>query len=125
MIEITMNPIDVGKEFMKLDLTGAGSVVTHVGVVKPDPEGGPSRGIRFADKGGAPSELESIERDLRQSYNLIDVVLVRRMGELEVGDVILVAAISAKGREDAFGACREAVERYKKMKLIDKAELFV
>jgi molybdopterin synthase catalytic subunit len=125
MIKIVDGDIDVGEVIGKLDQQGAGSVVFHLGVVKPDPEGKKSEGIVFGMKGDMEAELRSIEKDLRAQLKLIDVILIRRLGTLKVGDSILVAAVSAKGRVDAFAACREAVERFRRMKTIDKKELLV
>lgn len=125
MIKVTDQAIDVGAALSSLKTEGAGSVVFHVGVVKSNPEGGRSEGISFTPQAGFEDELRAIEDDLRSKFELVDVVLIRRMGTLQVGDFILVAAVSASGREAAFGACREAIERYKKMKRLVKKELFV
>ena len=125
MVSITNEKINVAEELAGFDYSEAGSVVVHIGVVKSDPDGKKSKGLTFKPKGDVEAELLEIEKDLRQKFKIIEIKLVRRMGTLEVGDEILLAAIACKGREDAFGACREAVERYKKMKTIDKTELLV
>jgi len=124
MTELTGEPIEAGRIFQKLSQKGAGSVVVHFGVVKPSVEGRKTRGILFEERGDLAGEMKALEEKLRKDYDLIDVVLVRRTGELRVGDIILAAAVSAVGRDAAFGACREAVESFKKMENIGKRELY-
>ncbi len=57
--------------------------------------------------------------------SLIDLVLVRRLGRLAIGDLILFAAASANDRVNAFAACRELVERCKKLTCLAKHEHWV
>ena len=124
MIEITDKPISPSNVFERLSHKNSGSVVFHIGVVKESVEGKRTSGIRFAPNGDLEGELKTLEATLRQKWNLEDVLIIRRMGELHIGDIILVAAVSAQNRGDAFGACRDAVEGCKKMKNISKKELF-
>ena len=125
MIEVTESAIDVAAAFEKLNKAGVGSTVLHVGVVKPDPKGKKSAGITFRPRPGIEDELAELEGHLRNNFNLIDVVLIRRMGTLKVGDLILVAAVAAHDRDNAFKACREAVERFKKMENLEKEEHYI
>ncbi|MFO8058517.1 MAG: molybdenum cofactor biosynthesis protein MoaE [bacterium] len=125
MIKVTEEPIDVNEAFEALSKQGAGSTVLHVGVVKPDPEGKKSAGITFRPQEGIEKELKEIDTYLYDNFELTDVVLVRRMGKLKVGDLILVAAVAARDRDSAFQACREAVERFKKMENLQKQEHYL
>src|SRR3972149_12135545 len=125
MIALTQETIDVGKCLAGLKKEGAGSVVMHLGVVKPDPEGRRSSGITFEALDGLAEELAAIEDHVRQKLRVIDVALVRRVGHLAVGDVIFFGAVSASDRVNAFAACRELVERVKKLKCLNKREHYV
>ena len=122
MIAVVNEPVDVNELLDRLNKQGAGSVVLHLGVVKPDPEGRKSSGVTFGDKGGLEGELSEIENSVRERFRLVDVVLARRLGQLGIGEVILFAAVSANDRENAFGACRALIERCKKMKNLEKKE---
>ena len=124
MIELTEKPIDPASVYERLSRDGAGSVVVHFGVVKPVVSDRRTRGIRFAPQGDLRGEIQSIEDELRKKWGLTDVLLIRRVGELSIGEIILVAAVAAPDREAAFAACREAVERFKKLKRVQKEELF-
>ncbi|GAB4332104.1 MAG: molybdenum cofactor biosynthesis protein MoaE [Candidatus Abyssubacteria bacterium] len=124
MIEVTEHPIDSRDIYERISHEGSGSVVVHFGVVKPVVSGRATRGIRFSARPGLKDEVRSIESRLRKRWTLTDVLLVRRVGELSIGDIILAAAVSAPERGPAFEACREAVESFKKLERMQKEELF-
>jgi molybdopterin synthase catalytic subunit len=125
MIELSREAIDPGKCLAALDMKGAGSVVTHLGVVKPDPGGRRSAGITFEEAGDLAAELRAVEAAVRERYRILDLVLARRLGRLQVGDYIFFGAVSAHDRGNAFAACRELVERVKKLKCIRKEEHYI
>ena len=124
MIKVTEHPIDVGQAYKHLSQDRAGSVVVHLGIVKPVVDDRATRGIRLVRDGDLEGELKRIERQLRDKWGVIDVLLVRRLGDLSAGEFILVAAVSAKTRDAAFGACQEAVEALKKKRGLKKEELY-
>jgi molybdopterin synthase catalytic subunit len=124
MIEVSKGPIDPGLIYSRLHTAGSGSVVFHFGVVKPVAEGRKTSGIRFDANGDLEGEIAAIEKEMREKWLLDDVLLIRRTGTLGIGDIILVAAVSAATREAAFDACRHAVESFKKLKRVQKQELF-
>ncbi|MBI5114844.1 molybdenum cofactor biosynthesis protein MoaE [Candidatus Poribacteria bacterium] len=124
MIELTDEPIDPRAVYERISHEGAGSVVVHFGVVKPVTQGKRTRGIRFTPQADLKEEIRSIETALREKWTLVDVLLIRRVGALSIGDIILAAAVSSPDRDTAFGACSEAVERFKKLKNVKKEELF-
>jgi molybdopterin synthase catalytic subunit len=124
MIEVTQKPIDPAVIYGRLDIAGSGSVVVHFGVVKPVAGGKKTGGIRFAPDGDLEGEMASIEQQICHKWPVNDVLLIRRMGTLAVGDIILAAAVAAETRGAAFDACRFAVESFKKLQNIHKEELF-
>jgi len=125
MIEVTESAIDPSSVYQRLSLKGAGSVVVHTGVVKPVVNGRATKGLQFSAEPRLEAELKDLEAVLRENWEVQDVWIIRRIGKLPVGDIILVAGISAENRETAFGACREAVERLKKLENIQKEEFFI
>ena len=122
MIAIVNTAIDAQEWLSRLDQQGAGSVVVHLGVVKPDPEGRKSAGITFERGGDLEAELKEIENYLREHLRIVDVIIVRRLGKLSIGDYILFGAVSANDRVNAFAACQELVEQCKKLKTLKKQE---
>ena len=124
MIEVTENPIETGKIYEQLSQEGVGSLVIHFGIVKPVVDERKTSGIRLLKDGDVTGEMKKVEDHLREKWKVVDVLLIRRIGELHVGDVILVAAVSSPSKDQAFGACHEAVEALKKKRGLRKEELF-
>ena len=124
MIEVTEREIELSEVLAHLQTRGCGSVVVHLGVVKPVVEGKKTRGIRLEQEGDLEAELRKIEEGVRARFPVIDIVLVRRLGELLVGETILAVAVSAETKEAAFACCQEAVNILKHKRGLKKSELF-
>ena len=84
-----------------------------------------SSGIRFERCGDLEAELSAIEEDMRTRWTLEDVLLVRRIGQLAVGDLISLVAVSALASDDAFDACRHGLKRIRNLSSLKKTELFL
>jgi len=103
----------------------AGSVVFHYAVVKEQKgHDGVTTGIEYRSAGDTKAELEAIGAELAQKWKLEDVLLVRRVGRLGIGDIISLVAASSPNSEDAFASCRHGIARLKKMTTIRKQEMF-
>jgi molybdopterin synthase catalytic subunit len=124
MIEVTEKEIRLGALLDRLTLSGSGSVVAHYGVVKAEAEGRQSRGVRLTRAGDLEGALAEVEAAVRSGWEVTDVAIARRLGELGVGQVILAVAVSAPGREAAFAACAAAVTMLKQRQGVSKEELF-
>ena len=70
----------------------------------------------------AEKKMAEIEQDTRQRWPIGDMVLVHRLGHLEVGDVSVAVAVSCPHRAQAFDACRHAIDRLKELVPIWKKE---
>ena len=126
MVKLTDTPLDLARVCGHLPLSqGSGSVLVHYAVVKDTAGARRTAGIRFEPAGDVEAEMRALEAELRHRWKVDDIVLVRRLGSLEIGEVISVVAVAAAGRDDAFGACHDAISGFKKMKSLKKQELFV
>ena len=124
MIEITDRQINLNAVSDWLKKENSGSLVIHYAIVRRTESGKKTNSIRFALEGGAEEEMRELERSLRVNWPVEDVLLIRRIGKLSIGEVISVVAASAEHRESAFELCQEAVNCFKKMKTFKKKEIF-
>jgi molybdopterin synthase catalytic subunit len=121
----TSAPIDPAEVYDGIVKNCAGSVLLHFAVVKPIAgHGGTTDSITYASCGDSEAELRDIARAMTAQFALEDVVLIRRTGQLGLGDIISLVAASAAASEDAFEACRQGLGRLKSMKTIVKQEVF-
>ena len=125
MVRITSEPIDPAKVYELISAQGAGSVLFHFAIVKPQKgsAGGTTSYIEYGTQGDAEAELQAIADELAATYTLVDTLLIRRTGRLGLGDIISLAAASSPNSKDAFEACQHGISRLRKMKTIVKNEV--
>ena len=68
--------------------------------------------------------MNGIAEEIRQKWQIEDVLVIRRSGCLSVGEIISLVAASSPASEDAFDACRHGISRLKKMNTVVKPERF-
>jgi len=102
----------------------SGSIVTHLGIVRPDSNGRKVVSIEYeANINESERELSNIANEILTKWGIQDIALYRRVGKLNLGDVILIAAVGAPHRKEAFEACDHAVECMRSMKSVRKKEV--
>lgn len=124
MVLVTESLLEPGVIFEKLRKEDAGSMIFHYAVVKSRAGDRHTSGIRFERDGDMESELSGIEADLKNRWNITDVLIVRRTGVLQIGDLISLVAVSSPASSDAFEACHYGLERIRKMTSVKKTELY-
>ena len=125
VLTVTDEPIDPGTAYSRIASERAGSVVFHYAVVKAQMgAGGTTSCIEYAATSEVHAELAAIAADLRDSSQIEDLLLIRRVGCLGIGDIISLVAASSPNSADAFAACQEGINRMKKMTTIVKKEIF-
>ncbi len=109
----------------ELSTPHAGGLDLFIGAVRNRSEGREVLQLEYsAYVPMAEKILQEIEREIRQRWAVEQVVLVHRIGLLQVGDIAVVTAVSAAHREEAFAACRYAIDRIKSTAPIWKKEFF-
>ena len=63
--------------------------------------------------GMTESHLEKIATEAARRWELIDTLIVHRVGELKPGEPIVLVAVWSAHRKDAFGASRYVMEELK------------
>ena len=125
-MEILSNkPINPSKVYELIKKDTAGSVVFHFAVVRENTENKTAKSIEFQASGDVEEELRMVSEEIRKRWEVEDVLIVRRLGRLNIGDIISFVAVSSAHREEAFNACHYGVDRLKKMSTIVKKETLV
>ena len=106
-----------------LKTDSSGSIVMHLGIVRPDSNGRKVVSIEYeVDIDAAERELSHIANEILTKWKIQDIALCRRRGRLDLGGVILMVAIAAPHRKEAFEACEYAVECMRNMDSVKKKE---
>ncbi len=114
MIRIVEEPIDVGSVLAELEDPGSGAWVTFDGRVRNHARGKSVTHLFYEAYGPmAVREMEKIRDRAMQRWPLTHLVIVPRVGRLEVGESSVLIAAASPHRSDAFEACRWAIDTLK------------
>lgn len=125
MYLVTSDPIDVHQAEALLRDPSAGGVVTFCGVVRDHNEGRDVLHLAYeAYPEMAQAQLADIGQQILERWDAKRVVLIHRIGRLEIGDVAVFVGVSAPHRGAAFEACRHGIDTIKRDVPIWKKEYF-
>lgn len=109
-IRIQEEPFDTGAELAKLP-PGAGAVASFTGYVRGD--GGLSSLTLEHYPGMTEREIARHVELAKARWPLLGVVIVHRVGTLLPGEAIVLVAVAAKHRGEAFQACEFLMDHLK------------
>jgi molybdopterin synthase catalytic subunit len=93
---------------------GAGGIAIFLGVVRDHADG--KRVSRLDYEGHeslAATEMKRVLEGVGTEHADARIAAVHRVGELRIGEVAVCVAVSAAHRDEAFIACRKAIDRIK------------
>lgn len=91
-----------------------GACSVFVGSMRDFNEGDQVMGMTLEHYPGMTDRhLERIAAEAEQRWDLLDVLVVHRVGDLDPGDPIVLVAVWSAHRKDAFEACRAVMEELK------------
>src|SRR5437660_10980939 len=123
MIRLTTEVIDYHALTEQVRRNDCGAVVTFLGTVREMTAGRVTVALDYEAYGGmAEKKMAEIEQETRQRWPVGEIVLIHRLGRLEVGEVSVAVAVSCPHRAQAFDACRYAIDRLKELVPIWKKE---
>lgn len=124
--EITSDPLVVDTIVAQLADPAMGAVVTFVGVVRCETGGREVLHLEYeAYPQMAEQVLEQIAGEVRSRWPEIrDVVIIHRVGRLEIGETAVVIALSAAHRAQLFDALHYTIDRVKEIAPIWKKEVW-
>ncbi|MFP4001823.1 MAG: molybdenum cofactor biosynthesis protein MoaE [Thermoplasmata archaeon] len=91
-----------------------GAVVVFNGVVRSKNDGQEVKRLELQRyEGMTESELEKVKDEALNNFEITDIVLIHRYGELDIGENIVGIVASAPHRDEAFEACKYSIDRIK------------
>ena len=102
----------------------AGAVVSFAGVVR-DHDGGRSvTELEYSVHPTAAAVVHEVAADIAARDGVLAVAVTHRHGLLRIGDVAVVAAVSAAHRGVAFSACSDLIDEVKRRLPVWKRQVF-
>jgi len=110
-IVIQHEPFDLGREVGDLSREGVGAIATFTGHVRA--EEGLEALILEHYPGMTEREIARHAEEAARRWTLLGVTVIHRVGELKPGDPIVLVAVAAAHRGDAFAACEFLMDQVK------------
>ena len=117
---ITKEDFSIDEFVRKIKKPEIGVIVTFLGTVRAE------KGLKGLTidvyKAMAVEELEKLEREAREKFEVEAVEIVHREGSLNIGENIVTILVGAKHRAEAFQACKYLIAELKERVPIWKQE---
>lgn len=124
-VEITERKISLEEALSKLKLKGVGAMVTFSGIIRPIEEGKELLQMEYeAYKEMAEKEMKKIAAEIKARWNVNEIAMMHRVGQVAVGEPSVIIAVAAEHRNEAFRACQFAIDTLKETVPIWKKAIF-
>ena len=124
-VKVSNEKIDVCKAIESVMMPGCGGTASFIGTIRDTFEG---KGVKRVNVEAydemAVADLRRIAAELSSEKGIGGITIVHRTGVLEVGEVVVVVAVSAPHRKEAFDVCQSIIDRLKQTTPIWKQEFF-
>ena len=88
----------------------AGGIALFAGAVRDSDHDRGVSGLSYSAHPSAVDELRRVAEVIAEKYPVIGIAAVHRVGDLDVGDLAVVLAVSCPHRAEAFDACRDLID---------------
>ena len=115
-IRVQSEDFDCGKELAVLRASDPkiGAVVSFLGTVRDMNEGATVSEMELEHNPGMTEKaLQEIVRQAKQRWNIIDALVIHRVGPLKPMEQIVLVAVASPHRGEAFAACEFIIDYLK------------
>jgi molybdopterin synthase catalytic subunit len=113
LAEIRGTDLSVDEVLSAVSDPAAGGVSLFVGTVRDHDHGEDVVRLSYSAHPSAAAELRRVAEKVAASFSVTAIAAVHRVGDLDVGDLAVVVAVSCPHRGEAFDACRALIEELK------------
>lgn len=100
-----------------------GGIATFLGTARDRSKGRDVSGITFEHyEGMAQKKLQEIRERALQDFDVIEVLILHRYGEIAIGENIVLIVVGAEHRAEAFKASQWCIDELKRITPIWKRE---
>ena len=124
LAEIRAEPLSVDEVRAAAADQAAGAMAMFLGVIRDHDHGREVAGLSYTAHPSAAAELAKVAEKIAASFPVRAIAVVHRTGDLRLGDLAVVAAVSADHRDEAFAACQALINELKATVPIWKHQFF-
>jgi molybdopterin synthase catalytic subunit len=124
LAELRAEPLSVDEVRAAAADPAAGAIVLFLGTVRDHDHGRGVTGLSYSAHPSAAAELARVAEKIAASHQVGAIAVTHRTGDLRIGDLAVVAAVSAAHRSEAFAACQALIDELKATVPIWKNQFF-
>jgi molybdopterin synthase catalytic subunit len=113
LAEMREEPLSVDEVRAAVSDPGAGAIALFAGTVRDTDGGHDVVRLSYSAHPSAEAELRRVAEKVAAEFDAIAVAAVHRVGDLDIGDLAVVVAVSTPHRGEAFEACRTLIDTLK------------
>jgi len=91
----------------------AGGLALFAGAVRDTDHDRDVTALSYSAHPSAEAELRRVAEVIAEKFPVLGIAAVHRVGDLGIGDLAVVVAVSCPHRAEAFDACRELIDELK------------
>lgn len=124
LVDVRDQPLSLDEVWQAVAAPAAGGVVLFVGTVREHDAGKAVRALGYSAHPSALAGLRAVAEAVAADYPAVRLAAVHRVGDLAVGDLAVVVAVSCPHRAEAFAAARRLIDDLKATVPIWKHQVF-
>ncbi|MCK8677323.1 molybdenum cofactor biosynthesis protein MoaE [Streptomyces lichenis] len=113
LLDIRDTPLSLDEVFRAVGDDAAGGTALFVGTVRDHDGGADVDALGYSGHPTALAELRRVAEKVAADHPVRALAAVHRVGELAVGELAVVVAVSCPHRAEAFAACRKLIDDLK------------
>jgi molybdopterin synthase catalytic subunit len=113
LAEMRDEPLSVAEVLSAVSDPGAGAVALFAGTVRDQDGGQGVVRLSYSAHPTAAAELRRVAEKVATEFGVLALAAVHRVGDLDIGDLAVVVAVSCPHRGEAFDACRMLIDTLK------------
>lgn len=124
LLSVRDEPLSVDEVLAAVADPRAGGTVLFVGTVRDQDSGKSVEGLGYSAHPSVADALRDVAEAVAAAHPTLALAAVHRVGDLQVGDLAVVVAVSAAHRGEAFEAARMLIDDLKSTVPIWKHQRF-
>ena len=110
LIDVRESELSVDEVRAAVADPAAGGIALFAGAVRDSDHDRAVSGLSYSAHPSAEAELRRVAEVIAEKYPVIGIAAVHRVGDLAIGDLAVVLAVSCPHRAEAFDACRDLID---------------
>src|SRR4029077_14427868 len=113
LAEVRDTPLSIDEVHHAVMGPASGGIALFTGVVRDNDKGQQVTALSYSAHPSATDELRQVAERIAAKFDIHALAAVHRVGDLAVGDLAVVVAVSSGHRATALDACRALIDEVK------------